>query len=80
MVDFKHPCLVTSARSKSTILKRLRAMTHPSSKAPLVGVHRIYMDRLALAADVEVSLNPGVVQDLYPEGLYSQVLLFPVEG
>ena len=63
MVDLKHKCLAVTARSKLTILKRLRAKKHPSSKAPLVGIHRIHMDFSPVADEVMGSLNPGVDQD-----------------
>ncbi len=55
MVNLKHKCIVGIARSK-----RLRAKKHPSSKAPLVGVHRIIMDRSSIAEEVSGSQNPGV--------------------
>ncbi len=60
MVDLKHKCIVGTARSKLTILKRLRAMKHPSTKAPLVRVHRIIIDRSSIAEEVRGLQNPGV--------------------
>ena len=71
MVDLKHRCIVGTARSKLTILKRLRALKHPSSKAPLVGVHRIIMDRSSIAGEVRGSQNPGFDRDRPGEPLCS---------
>ena len=72
MVDLKHQCIIGTARAKVTILKRMRALKHPSSQVSLVGVHRIHMDRSSIADEVSGSLNPGCNQDQPEEPLSSE--------
>ncbi len=47
-----------------TIIKRLQAKMHPSTKAPLVGVHRIRSDTVSSTVEVMELRNPGLGQDL----------------
>ncbi len=63
LVDLKHKCIVTTARSKITIIKRLQARMHPSTKAPLAGIHRIRSDTLSSTVEVMELRNPGLAQD-----------------
>ena len=62
MKDLKHKCLPGTARSKITILKRLREKKHPTTKNPLVGLHRIHLNCCSVAEEVSVSCNPGMSQ------------------
>ncbi len=64
LVDLKHKCIVTTARSNITIIKRLQAKIHPSTKAPLVGVHRIRSDTAASTVEVMELRNPGLALDI----------------
>jgi hypothetical protein len=59
LVDLKHRCIKGTARSKLTIIKRLKEQKHPSSKVPLVGVHRILIDNKVIIEEVQRSSNPG---------------------
>ncbi len=59
-VGLQHECAAATARSKVTIRKRLRDKLHPSSKLPIVGIHRIFVNSEPLVAMVKGCLKPGM--------------------
>ena len=63
LVNLKHKCIVTTAYAKTSIIKRLQAKLHPFTKAPLVGIHRIWTNTVASTLEVMELKNPGLAQD-----------------
>ncbi len=62
LVNLKHKCIVTAAYAKTSIIKRLQAKMHPFTKAPLVGIHRIWTDTAASSLGVLGLPHPGLQQ------------------